>query len=71
MFVQMVLSVHDPKGDDGWMREIALLDEAARGPAFDRLRKEYPVRREWGSVRWEGAVLKNAHEPLKAVGFSL
>lgn len=71
LLVHMVLAVHDPVADDGRMRQVALLDETQRALAFDRLRKEYPVRREWASVRWEGVVQKYAYEPWKAVGFRL
>lgn len=40
--------------DDGRMRGILELPEAERGPYFDRLRKEYPTRREFHNYRTVG-----------------
>lgn len=55
-FCDLVLAAYDIEGDDRRTRAILTLDDAARGQAFDRLRKEYPVRREFRHrpvVGWE------------------
>ncbi|MGF1643083.1 MAG: 4-phosphoerythronate dehydrogenase PdxB [Thiotrichales bacterium] len=46
-----VRRVYDIGRDDRALRAIASLPESARGPEFDRQRKEYPVRREFGAYR--------------------
>lgn len=42
-----VLAVYDILRDDAGMRKVALVAEQERGAFFDRLRKEYPRRREF------------------------
>lgn len=69
--VSMVLAVHDPLGDDAAMRKLSVLSASERGLGFDRLRKEYPVRREWGSVVWEGAGAAQGRGLAVAAGFVL
>jgi erythronate-4-phosphate dehydrogenase len=54
---QIVRQVYDIEADDRRMRESAAMDEAARGAYFDRMRKEYPMRREF---RFTTVHLKNA-----------
>ncbi|MCB9781338.1 MAG: 4-phosphoerythronate dehydrogenase [Candidatus Omnitrophica bacterium] len=51
--------------DDARMREILNLREEERGPFFDRLRKEYPVRREFQNYQVEGGDTQT----LKRLGF--
>ena len=46
-FAEAVRSVYDVERDDAALREIRSLPPPERGPFFDRLRKEYPVRREF------------------------
>ena len=48
---QAARSVYDLTGDDKRMRGIASLPAAEQGCYFDRLRKEYPVRREFFNTR--------------------
>ena len=48
---QAALAVYDLPGDDKRMRGIASLPAAEQGAYFDRLRKEYPVRREFFNTR--------------------
>ncbi len=48
MLRQLVHLVYDVRRDDGMLRRAA----AAAGE-FDRLRRDYPVRREWSSLRVE------------------
>ncbi len=44
---EVVRSVYDVERDDAALRRIHKLEPAERGAYFDRLRKEYPVRREF------------------------
>lgn len=69
--VSMVLAVHDPLGDDAAMRKLSVLSASERGLGFDRLRKEYPVRREWGSVVWDRADAARGRQLSVAAGFVL
>lgn len=63
---------YDPRRDDANLRLTMACRQDERGPAFDRLRKEYPVRREFSSVKVQ---LKGASKVLrdtfKALGFKL
>lgn len=43
----VVRSVYDIEQDSAALREVCSLPAPQRGPFFDRLRKEYPVRREF------------------------
>ena len=57
-----VFAVYPIARDDGSLRETLLdCDEAARGRAFDGLRKNYPRRREFS---WTKVFLSNASESL-------
>gem|GEM_PF-5474590 len=64
--------MYDLLGDDKRMRGLTTLAGDAVGPAFDRLRKEYPVRREFYNTRVSvrGAQAKVA-EALKGLGFKV
>lgn len=44
---EAVRSVYDTERDDAALRQVRSLRPAERGPFFDRLRKEYPIRREF------------------------
>jgi erythronate-4-phosphate dehydrogenase len=44
---EAVKTIYDIERDDADLRALAELPADARGPAFDRLRKEYPRRREF------------------------
>ncbi|WP_336366780.1 4-phosphoerythronate dehydrogenase PdxB [Marinobacter sp. C2H3] len=64
---------YDPRQDDARLRRAMAGDTPdARGLAFDRLRKHYPVRREWSSVKIQ---LKGSSRALqddfRALGFKL
>ncbi len=67
-----VLRAYDLLGDDGRMRAITSLPADEQGAWFDRLRKEYPVRREFFNTRIR---LTRADERLarilSGVGFAL
>jgi erythronate-4-phosphate dehydrogenase len=66
---QAVLAVYDIEADDAALRRLANLPVAEQGPYFDRLRKEYPVRREFMNTVVEAPTeLRSA---LQGVGFRL
>ena len=69
---EAVLTVCDVEGDDARMRKILLQGEDRRAKFFDRLRKTYPVRREFHNTRitlkHPRAALKKA---LKALEFKV
>ena len=50
-----VLTVYDIEADDARLRHLLSMQEAERGPYFDRLRREYPVRREFTNTTILGA----------------
>ena len=58
-FATLVLSVYDPARDDASMRALLGLSDRERAAGFDRLRREYPVRREWASARLNGQNLSD------------
>ena len=62
------LTVYDIEADDARLRGLADMPEAERGPYFDRLRKEYPRRREFTNTKVVGATGTGA-EKLAALGF--
>lgn len=47
---QAVLAVYDIERDDADLRRVADLPVEERGPYFDRLRRDYPHRREFGGT---------------------
>lgn len=59
---EVVRQVYDIEADDRRFRSVVTGDEMARSKAFDRLRKDYPMRREF---RYTTVSLKNASEVLK------
>ncbi len=67
-----VRAVYDVRGDDRKLKETLALPPDTRAAAFDRLRKEYPVRREFDRVE---LVLDGAGEELtgvlKGLGFRI
>lgn len=48
---RLVLPVYDPAADDAALRATAVADDVPRARAFDRLRREYPMRREYSATR--------------------
>lgn len=58
---KLVRQVYDIEDDDRRLRNTAGGDEASRAEAFDRLRKDYPMRREF---RFTRVSLKNAQPRL-------
>ena len=58
--------------DDRRMRDLIDLPEEERGERFDRLRKEYPVRREFHRYKVSGKHLTDEDcQTLKSLGFGL
>lgn len=66
---QFLRRIYDIEGDDARLRKLAGLPAEQQGPYFDKLRKEYPVRREaWNyTVRLAGqaASLQQRLESLR------
>lgn len=64
---------YDPRQDDACLRHTVGLPEAAeRGAAFDRLRKDYPVRRECSSLKVQlKGTSKSLQDSFRAIGFKL
>ena len=70
---QAVLACYDPRGDDARLRAAMLDgDERARAAAFDRLRRDYPLRREFSAWRIGTAAAPGTpvHAALLAAGFA-
>ena len=62
---EAVFQVYPIHADDTRMRTLLELSDGERGPFFDRLRKEYPVRREFQNYRVRGGET----ESLRHLGF--
>ena len=60
---EVVLKLYDIEADDGRMRDTAVADDKIRAKSFDRLRKDYPERREF---QYTTVHLKNGTTALKA-----
>lgn len=69
---EAVLAVYDILGDDRRLRESCVADPNARAKAFDRQRKEYPMRREFTAT---AVRLRHAPDTLlakfRALGFQV
>ena len=69
---EVVLSVYNIKRDDAALRKICDLAEKDRGIHFEKLRREYPLRREFFNAR---VTLRNltrgVEKKLKALGFEV
>ncbi len=72
VLAKSVLQAYDLPGDDQRMRRISTFDEGEQGAYFDRMRKEYPVRREFFNTRIR---LVSPHERLgrifSGIGFTV
>jgi erythronate-4-phosphate dehydrogenase len=75
---EAVTKIYDIREDDKRMREILRLPEKERGEMFDRLRKEYPVRREFQNTKVKiadsgqrAADSKKIFKKLKGIGFQV
>lgn len=69
---QAALACYDPRADDARLRAVALEPEqAGRASGFDRLRRDYPQRREFSAWHIDPAVASEParHRELLAAGF--
>jgi erythronate-4-phosphate dehydrogenase len=67
-----VLNCYDVRDDDGRLRAILSMPPHDRPAYFDRLRKEYPVRREFQTMTISGAGIdKKSQAILRGLGFVL
>jgi erythronate-4-phosphate dehydrogenase len=67
----LIQAAWSPSDDDGRLRACLGLPDKERGEEFDRLRKEYPIRREWRHRPLVGADLLPAAslERVRNLGF--
>ncbi len=70
LLLRLARLCYDPRNDDERLRRTLRAGEAERAQAFDRLRREYPVRREFSSLRVEGGS-EALRRQLSACGFTL
>ncbi|GGO81112.1 erythronate-4-phosphate dehydrogenase [Marinobacterium nitratireducens] len=69
--LELMRLLYDPFRDDRELRATLGLPEAERGQAFDRLRKNYPVRREFATLKVRGDLDESRARELAALGFSV
>lgn len=71
--IQIALrACYDPRQDDARLRYAMKAPEDERGAAFDRLRRDYPVRRECSSLKVQlKGTSKSLHDSFRAIGFKL
>ncbi|WP_417514079.1 4-phosphoerythronate dehydrogenase PdxB [Marinobacter sp.] len=63
---------YDPRQDDARLRQIMKAPEDERGAAFDRLRRDYPVRRECSSLKVQlKGTSRSLQDSFRAIGFKL
>jgi len=63
---------YDPRRDDGRLRAAMRAPEGDRAQAFDRLRKDYPVRRECSSLKVQlKGTSKSMQDVFRVMGFKL
>ncbi|SHK43209.1 4-phosphoerythronate dehydrogenase [Marinobacter antarcticus] len=64
---------YDPRQDDGRLRHaMRAPTDDERGAAFDRLRRDYPVRRECSSLKVQlKGTSKSLQDSFRAIGFKL
>ncbi len=65
-----LMTCYDPRDDDARLRRVfagASSDDQTAAPSFDRLRKEYPVRREPGSLKVSVEDLAGSEETARVL----
>ncbi|MDX1459168.1 MAG: 4-phosphoerythronate dehydrogenase PdxB [Marinobacter sp.] len=63
---------YDPRRDDTELRRTMSQEESDRRKAFDQLRRDYPVRREFSSVKIQlKGSSRSMQDSFKALGFKL
>jgi len=67
--LELMRLLYDPYRDDRALRATLGLAKVERGIAFDRLRKEYPVRREFDTLTVAGHLEPALAEEFAALGF--
>jgi erythronate-4-phosphate dehydrogenase len=68
----IVPRMYDVCADDASLRKIADLPESERGPYFDRLRSDYPVRREFFNTEVRlAAGAEKLRRKIAALGFRM
>lgn len=63
--------LYEPLEDDRRLRQALQRAGDAQGDAFDRLRRDYPVRREFSSLQVSGDFSEATKNTLRAVGFKV
>ena len=72
VLADVVRQIYDIQGDDAVLREITGVPETQRGSFFQRLRKEYPVRREFFNTTLKlSRARKTLQHKFAALGFRL
>ncbi|TGN41417.1 4-phosphoerythronate dehydrogenase PdxB [Marinobacter confluentis] len=67
-----IRSCCDPRRDDARLRHSLGMSSDERGQAFDRLRRQYPVRREFSSLKIQlKGTSKSAQDTFRALGFKI
>ena len=66
--LELMQKVYDPRIDDYMLRETLSLPEIEQKQAFDQLRKQYRVRREFSSLTVTGS---DTPEQLSSIGFKV
>ncbi|MEQ6885131.1 4-phosphoerythronate dehydrogenase [Salicola sp. Rm-C-2C1-2] len=64
-------AAYDPRRDSGELRATLAAPQTERASAFDRLRKEYPVRREFGFHHLPASGNPVVNRQLEGAGFTL
>lgn len=68
---ELILQCHDPEHDMESLKALHRLNDKARGRHFDQLRKNYPLRREWGYYPVRTSRNSETNTLLSQLGFRL
>jgi erythronate-4-phosphate dehydrogenase len=68
---EVVEKIYDIKKDDSSLRWILDRPKGKRGVFFDKLRKEYPIRREFQNTQIRIADSKKIADKLRGIGFNV
>ncbi|MDP0563103.1 MAG: 4-phosphoerythronate dehydrogenase PdxB [Candidatus Endonucleobacter sp. (ex Gigantidas childressi)] len=67
-----IRAVYDIRRDDAWMRQLLLMDKDKARHAFDRMRANYPVRREFSTLRIKlKRCSEEVREKISSLGFNV
>jgi erythronate-4-phosphate dehydrogenase len=67
----LVLQAYDIRRDDAALRALLSLPPAQRAAGFDRLRRDYPPRREFAAYRIASILDSRVQQQITALGFAL